>query len=66
MEKSKIEKRAEKVTFGIEQFQKMVLGFMPSGHVIEGFLNYRSELKQKRVLDFAERETELRHLLLVY
>lgn len=54
MKKSNIERREERVVYGLEQFQKMVLGFMPGGHVIESFLNYRSDLKQKRVLDFSE------------
>lgn len=54
MNKSEVEKREEQTVYGLEQFQKMVLGFMPAGHVIEGFLNYRDGLKQKRILDFSE------------
>jgi hypothetical protein len=54
MYKSEVEKREEQTVYGLEQFQRMILGFMPGGHVVEGFLNYRSGLKQKRILDFAE------------
>lgn len=31
----------------------MILGFLPGGHVIDGFLNYRSSLKQKRMIQFS-------------
>ncbi len=54
MDKSDIEKRGEKVVYGLEQFQKIALGFLPGGHVIDGFLNYRSGLKQRRILNFTD------------
>lgn len=38
----------------LEVFQKMVLGFMPGGHVVDEFLNFRGNLKQKRIIDFSE------------
>lgn len=37
-----------------ESFQKMALGFMPGGHVVDEFLNFRSNLKQRRILAFSE------------
>jgi hypothetical protein len=45
-------KAGETALYTAEVLQKMVLGFMPGGHLIDGFLNYRSGLKQKRVIDF--------------
>lgn len=49
------DKAGEVAIFTSETLQKMVLGFMFGGHLIEGVLNFRSNLKQKRILDFAER-----------
>lgn len=37
-----------------ESFQRIVLGFLPGGHVIDEFLNFRNNLKQQRVLKFSE------------
>lgn len=42
------------VLSGLESFQRMALGFMPGGHVIEEFLNFRTKLKQDRILGFAD------------
>jgi hypothetical protein len=35
-------------------FQRMVLGFMPGGHVINEFIDFRSRLFQERILKFSE------------
>ena len=54
MEKSKIEKRADNGVYTMKQIQKMITGFLPGSHVIEGFWNYKGGLKQKRLIDFSE------------
>lgn len=54
MKKSNIEKREELAVHAVEQIQKAVLGFMKGGHVVEAFLNYRSGLKRKRLVDFTD------------
>jgi len=54
MEKSKIEKRADIGVYTMKQIQKMITGFLPGSHVIEGFWNYKGGLKQKRLIDFSE------------
>lgn len=46
------------VLSGLESFQRMALGFMPGGHVIEEFLNFRTRLKQERILCFADSLSE--------
>lgn len=51
---SEKEKRGEVALSIAQSFQKMVLGFMPGGHVVDEFLNFRSKLKQERVLQFSE------------
>lgn len=48
------EKSGELAKHSLESFQRMALGFMPGGHVVEEFINFRSTLKQKRILDFSE------------
>lgn len=52
---SKKERVGEVAQSAVESFQRMALGFIPGGHVLEEFLNFRSNLKQKRILDFSER-----------
>ena len=54
MSESKKEKAGEVALHAAEAFQKLVLGFMPGGHAIEQFLDFRNSLKQKRVLNFSE------------
>ncbi|MES2557210.1 MAG: hypothetical protein V4604_13725 [Bacteroidota bacterium] len=45
-------KAGETALYTVDVLQKMVLGFMPGGHLIEGFLNFRSGLKQNRLISF--------------
>jgi hypothetical protein len=51
LNKGKAEKTA---LFTVEVLREMVLGFIPGGHLVEGFLNFNSGLKQSRIIDFAE------------
>ncbi|NVK65693.1 MAG: hypothetical protein HWE22_13960 [Flavobacteriales bacterium] len=37
-----------------EEFQKLALSFIPGGAVLDSVLNYRANLKQKRVIAFSE------------
>lgn len=64
MKKTQVQKTVEVGLYSLEQFQKMITGFIPNGHLIEGFWNFSSGLKQQRLLDFADSlkkvfETEL-------
>lgn len=54
MKKSDKERNAEVLLYTLEEIQKIITGFIPGGHLIDGFWNFRSGLKQKRLLDFAE------------
>lgn len=54
MGQSKIEKRAEVAKHSFDSLQRIALGFMPGSHVIDEFLNFRGNLKQKRLLDFID------------
>jgi hypothetical protein len=54
MSKSNIEIRAERAEHLMEKLNSVFLGFIPGGHTAEAFLNYRDELKTKRVLKFLE------------
>jgi len=54
MDKLNKERANQTAIYTFETLQKMVLGFLPGGHLIEGFLNYRSGLKQHRIIEFAE------------
>jgi hypothetical protein len=51
---SKKEKAAEIALSVAESFQRMALGFLPGGHLVEEFLNFRGTLKQQRILSFSE------------
>lgn len=64
MKKTEIQKTVEVGLYTLEQFQKMVTGFIPAGHLIDGSWNFSSGLKQQRLLEFADSlkkvfETEL-------
>lgn len=37
----------------IQILQRLALGFMPGGHVVDEFLNFRSNLKRDRILSFS-------------
>jgi len=50
---SKKEKSNKIVLNYIESFQRLALGFMPGGHVVDEFLNFRSNLKRDRILSFS-------------
>lgn len=54
MSKSNIQQRAEKAEHLMETLNSIFLGFIPGGHAAEAFLNYRDDLKTKRVLNFLE------------
>jgi hypothetical protein len=53
-ELSKKEKRGEVALSTASTFQKIVLGFMPGGHVITEFIDFRSNLFQERILRFSQ------------
>ena len=54
MTPSNIERRNEVAEQVQHSLAQVFLGFMPAGHVVNEFLNFRSNLKQKRVLKFSE------------
>lgn len=51
-DKTKKDRHSEVAIYTLEEIQKLITGFMPGAHVIEGFWNYRNGLKQKRLMDF--------------
>lgn len=47
-------KAGEVANHTIDELHKVVLSFIPGGALIDGFLGFRSRLKQKRIIDFSE------------
>ena len=52
-ELKKNEKTKDVVIHTAEEFQKLALSFIPGGPVIDTFLNFRANLKQKRIIAFS-------------
>lgn len=51
MDKTKI---GEVATHTVDELQKVALSFIPGGAILDGFLGFRSRLKQKRIIDFSD------------
>lgn len=47
-------KTMDQIQVASEQLVKTVFSFIPAGPILDGLLNYRNILKQKRILDFSE------------
>lgn len=54
MSLSEIEKREEIANTTASSIQKIILGFLPGGHLVDEFVNFRSNLKLQRAISFAE------------
>lgn len=54
-ESLQINKNGDVIYHTADEFFKAALSFIPGGIIVDSFLNFQSNLKRKRVLDFSER-----------
>lgn len=47
-------KAGEVAAHTVDELQKVALSFIPGGALLDGFLGFRSRLKQKRIIDFSD------------